>query len=344
MANKKDILEDEILPEEKTVEDAVEESNAFYDTAISEYQGAIDAQKATAEQWGQAQKEAQQAQTDLAIQQIEQNKEQAEKDFKKESSAAYKDYQNQINPYGANAERMASMGMTNTGYSESSKVAMYNTHQNRVALAKQSLDQANMMFENQIQQAINTNNYALAEIAFKTFEEMNALTLSSIMQTNLLKEEKFNRERNIRSSWQSVLDQLETAGNDLIVKDEDNKDNDLPVKDEGTKGEETDGNGHNTPTLIEGDIAPTPTVGGTPFPSYSASNALGGNYYKPPQPTVDMESVKALGLGDLTEEELSDLVNKGIVTMKLKDGKYVFEKNMSTQGAKLPRNTTAQFK
>ena len=51
-----------------------------------------------------------------------------------ETSSAYIDYMKQTNQYGGALENLASRGLATQGYSESSKVAMYNTYQNRVLI------------------------------------------------------------------------------------------------------------------------------------------------------------------------------------------------------------------
>ena len=117
----------------------------------------------------------QQAATDLAIGQLEQRKTQLKEDFKKEQSAAYTDYQKQINPYGANAEVMADNGLTNSGYSESSKVRMYNEYQRRVAMNKSTLDAAIANFDTAIAEAKLQNSSVLAQMAFDAFEQEVAL-------------------------------------------------------------------------------------------------------------------------------------------------------------------------
>ena len=63
------------------------------------YQAQIDASK----QWADKQTQLQQEQTDFAIQEIEQDKAQAQKDYTKEQSGAYVDWQKQSNEYGVNA-------------------------------------------------------------------------------------------------------------------------------------------------------------------------------------------------------------------------------------------------
>ena len=121
----------------------------------------------------------QQAATDLAVSQLEQRKTQLKEDYKKEQSAAYTDYQKQINPYGANAEVMADNGLTNSGYSESSKVRMYNEYQQRVAMNKSTLDAAIANFDTAIAEAKLQNSSVLAQMAFDAFEQEVALLKSA---------------------------------------------------------------------------------------------------------------------------------------------------------------------
>ena len=56
-------------------------------------------------------------------------KQQIDEDVQKQGKALYTDYQKQANPYGATAEQMATTGLQNSGYSESSKVNLYNNYQ-----------------------------------------------------------------------------------------------------------------------------------------------------------------------------------------------------------------------
>ncbi len=174
----------------------------------SYYQAQIDASK----QWADKQSQLQQEQTDFAIEQIEQQKQQAEKSYTKEQSGAYVDWQKQSNKYGANAEQMASMGMTNTGYSESSQVAMYTAHQNRVATARESYNNAVLNYNNAIKDARLQNNSALAEIAYKSLQQQLELSLQGFQYKNQLILDKANKkievENNYYNRYQDVLSQI----------------------------------------------------------------------------------------------------------------------------------------
>lgn len=188
---------------EKTYGGMIKDSDKFY-------QAQIDASK----QWADTQTKLQQEQTDFAIEKIEQQKDQTKKDYLKEQSGAYVDWQKQSNNYGANAEQMASQGMTNTGYSESSQVSMYNTYQNRVATARESYNRAILNFNNGIQEARLANNSALAEIRFKALQQQLELSLQGFQYKNTLVQAKADKKTQLDSEYysryQDVLKQINT--------------------------------------------------------------------------------------------------------------------------------------
>ena len=121
---------------------AIDEMNNTYNQMVGQsdqfYQDQINASR----DYAQQQQDLQNQNTQFTIDTINQQKEQAEKDYTKEQSGAYVDWQKQSNQYGANAETMAAQGLQNTGYSESSQVSMYNQYQNRVATARESFSKA----------------------------------------------------------------------------------------------------------------------------------------------------------------------------------------------------------
>lgn len=116
------------------------------------------------------QKEQSQANTNQTINEINQQREYANKDFNKEARGAYQDYQKVVNPYGVQAEKMASNGLGNAGYSETSKLNAYNTYQNRYATARESADRLQQDFNNQITQARLSGKKELAEIALNELQ------------------------------------------------------------------------------------------------------------------------------------------------------------------------------
>lgn len=174
------------------------------------YQNQIDATK----EWEQKQSELQQEQTDFAIEQIEQQKEQAQKDYTKEQSGAYVDWQKQSNQFGAEAEAQAAQGMQNSGYSESSQTAMYNTYQNRVAMARETVTRVIQEFDNKMTEARLQNNAALAEIAFNSMQKQLELALQGFQFKNQLILDLTNKKLEVDQMyyerWHDVLEQMNT--------------------------------------------------------------------------------------------------------------------------------------
>lgn len=174
------------------------------------YQAQIDASK----DWANTQQQLQQEQTDFTIEQIEQQKDKANKDYTKEQAGAYTDWQKESNKYGVNAEQMAASGLTNTGFSESSQVAMYNTYQNRVATARESYNQAVLNYNNAIKDAQLQNNSKLAEIAYTSFQQQLELSLQGFQYKNQLLLEQANKKTEVDNTYynryQNVLNQMNT--------------------------------------------------------------------------------------------------------------------------------------
>ena len=193
---------------------AFNESDKTFDKMINESDWYFQNQINASTEWGKTQSQLQQDRTDFTIEQIEQQKKQANKDYVKEQSGAYADWQKESNRYGVNAEQQASAGLQNTGYSESSQVSMYNAYQNRVATARESYNKAVLNYDNAIKEARLQNNSALAEIAYNTLQTSLELSLQGFQYKNQLVLEKANARREIDnnywSRYQDVFNQINT--------------------------------------------------------------------------------------------------------------------------------------
>lgn len=193
---------------------AITENENMYNTMIDNASGYYDKQIEAAKDWADKQTELQNQQINLTINEINQQKEQAKKELGKEQSAAYVDYQKQTSKHGVNAEQMAMQGLSNSGYSESSKVSMYNTYQNRVATARASYDTAVQNYNNSIAQAKLQNSSVLAEIAYTSLQNQLELSLQGFQYQNQLVLDKANRKAEIQnmyhSRYQDVLNQINT--------------------------------------------------------------------------------------------------------------------------------------
>ena len=200
---------------------ALAESDKIYDETIGGISTAYEDALKGVEQYKQDQTAIQNEQSDLAIKEIEQKAAQTEKDYLQEQKAAHTDYQKAIDPYGVNAEKMAASGLSNTGYAESSKVAVYNQYQVRMATARASFVQAKQNYDNLITSARVQNNAALAKIAYDALVEQTELAINYAKDKNGLLLEKTSAQKSIKNSywdrWQEVLDQLAKEEDGLAI-------------------------------------------------------------------------------------------------------------------------------
>lgn len=200
----------------KTVESdksaALKENEKLYDGMISNSDKFYDEQIKASKDWADTQTKLQNEQTDFAIEKIEQEKKNAEKDYLDEQSGAYTDWQKQSDKFGVRAEQIADKGMQNTGYAESSQVSMWNTYQNRVMTARDVYNRAVQDFNNGITEARLQNNSALAEIRYNALKQQLELNLQGFQAKNQLLLDKANQKLQIEDSYynryQDVLNQI----------------------------------------------------------------------------------------------------------------------------------------
>lgn len=214
MANNYDInYDDERFTQvENDKQQAINEVDQVYGDMIGQSDKYYQDQIQLTKDWADKQSQLQQDKTDFTIEKIEQQKDQAQKDYTKEQSGAYADWQKQSNQYGVNAEQMAASGLTNTGYSESSQVSMYNTYQNRVITARESYNKAVLNYNNSIKEAQLQNSSILAQIAFEALGKELSLSIEGFQYKNQLLLGQLNAKQAVEDRyygrWQDVLAQV----------------------------------------------------------------------------------------------------------------------------------------
>ena len=329
----------------------INKSNAMYDSMVANSDKFYDAQINASKEWADKQTELQNEKTDFAIEQINQQKDQAKKDYTKEQSGAYVDWQKQSNQYGANAEQMAAQGMTNTGYSESSQVSMYNTYQNRVATAREAYSRAVLNYDNAIKEAQLQNNSILAEIAYEALQKQLELSLAGFQYKNQLLIQKTEAARDIRkdytAEYQAVLDQIykedaleeEMHQYDTTMaynKAQDEKELAYKYAALAEEKRQFDANLAYQESKSSGSGATVKGGGGSSGGSSekSSSGSSGSSINKSgsssssksSEPPVDMSSVLSLGYGPISTSRLNDLVSQGKVVEYEENGKLKFKK------------------
>ena len=170
--------------------------------------------------------EQQRIQDELADQQlanteqkIEQQKETARQNKETEEKKALNEYTAFNNPYGYQAELLASQGLSNSGLSETTKLGSFNTYQNRLASANKVLQEAITTYDMEINDARLNNDVIKAQNAYNTLEQKLtygekywnntiANTLNKINAKTSLSNEYFDRYQTV---YQNIKNEEATA-------------------------------------------------------------------------------------------------------------------------------------
>ena len=186
--------------------------NQTYDNLIAEREDLTNQQQGLVDQWQQTQNENLDKQFQFQQDLINQQKAETEKAYEKEAKSAYTDYQKEGDRYGVSREQQVASGLGNVGYSESSKVSMYNTYQNRLATAKESMDKAYLEFDNAIREAQLTNDVTKAENALTALQQKLQISLEAFNHKDTTTQNKLNWQQQINSDYynryQNVLNQI----------------------------------------------------------------------------------------------------------------------------------------
>lgn len=161
----------------KAITDGYNTQIAGVDTMVASQQSAIDRSS-------QAEIDAQNQYTKDTINIIEGQKEEARGDLADEQRGAYVDWKQATDPFGVNAEKMAANGLSGSGYSETSKVRMYQAYQSRKALAYKAFSKAITEYNNQITMARSQNSVTIAQIASNAIKEKARIALEGFYYKN----------------------------------------------------------------------------------------------------------------------------------------------------------------
>lgn len=147
-------------------------------------------------------------QTDLNVAELQRNKEQIDKDTNKTNKALYAEYRKATNPYGAYAENLASRGLGNSGYAETTQTNLYNTYQNNITDTLNNARTLKSDFDFQISKARETGDITLAQNALEIYnQKMQLLTQEYEMKNNrrqFLYQQ--DRDRVADNQWQQQYD------------------------------------------------------------------------------------------------------------------------------------------
>ena len=135
---------------------------------------------------------------------INQQKEEASQNKRVEANKALNDYTAYTNPYGIQAERQASAGLTNSGVSETSKLGAFTTYQNRLANANASYQKAVTQYDNAMNEAVLNNDVQKAQNALNMLKLQLENNQDYFSNISSLSQAKLKNQQSVRSEYNDL--------------------------------------------------------------------------------------------------------------------------------------------
>lgn len=135
---------------------------------------------------------------------INQQKEEASQNKRVEANKALNDYTAYTNPYGIQAERQASAGLTNSGVSETSKLGAFTTYQNRLANANASYQKAVTQYDNAMNEAVLNNDVQKAQNALNMLKLQLENNQDYYSNISSLSQAKLKNQQSVRSEYNDL--------------------------------------------------------------------------------------------------------------------------------------------
>lgn len=148
-------------------------------------------------------------QTQMQVDELNREKEKLAKETDKTTQGLYANWQKQTNQYGAGMEQLASQGLANSGYAETTKTALYNTYQKSVTDTLNNSKDLYADYNFKIQQARQNGSIQQAQSALELYaQRVQLLTQNYELRQN---REKYlyqqERDRISDSQWQKTFDE-----------------------------------------------------------------------------------------------------------------------------------------
>ena len=195
-------MEDERLAQiEKAKLEAIENSNNTYNQMHQDNQNLLDQQTNYANEFEKTQNEALDKQLELYKQNIEQQKKTAQENYEVESRKAENDYVAYNNPYGYQAEMMASKGQLNSGISQTAQLGSYNAYQNRLATANKTMQDAFTQYDLDMNEAIVNNDVQKAQNALEKLKMILGYTQNFYDTKNTITQNQLSNSQALDQSY-----------------------------------------------------------------------------------------------------------------------------------------------
>lgn len=148
-------------------------------------------------------------QTQIQTDELNHEKEKIDKDVNKTTSGLYTNWQKQANQYGVQAEQLAQQGLSNSGYSETTKTALYNTYQKNVTDTLNNARDLKSDYDFKIAQARQQGSVQQAQAAVDLYaQKLQLLTQNYELRQNR-EQYLYQQERDKISDnqWQKTFDE-----------------------------------------------------------------------------------------------------------------------------------------
>lgn len=215
-------MEDERLAKiEQERQNAINNSNNTYNDLLTENKNLYNNQNKYADDYERITNENLDKQLAFNENKIEQQKEETRKAKETEDKKALNDYTAFINPYGYQAENMASRGLNSSGVSETSQLGGFNTYQNRLANSNKVMQEAITEYDNAMAEARLTNDVTKAQNALNKLQmklqyqenymsNKNNITQNQLSNNQSLDSEYYNRYQTEYSNIQNEKNRAES--------------------------------------------------------------------------------------------------------------------------------------
>ena len=179
----------------------LQKSDALYNNILNDIGNLYQQQQNYANQYETTQNNALDKQLEFNTNLIEQQKQIARENARTEQNKARNEYNAFVNPYGNQAERLASQGLANSGVSETAALGGYNAYQNRVATANKVMQDAITQYDNDINQARLNNDVAKAQNALEKLKMQLSYSENYYTKKADTMQNQFNTGRNIDTDY-----------------------------------------------------------------------------------------------------------------------------------------------
>ena len=147
-------------------------------------------------------------QVQQSVDQLNYDKQKIDQNVQKQNQGLYTNYQKMANNYGVQAEQRAQMGLANSGYSETSKVNLFNAYQKNVTDTLNSANQLKADFDFQINQARQQGNITLAQNQLALYQQRMQLLSQEYDMKQQQRQFEYQQQRNqiADQQWQQSFD------------------------------------------------------------------------------------------------------------------------------------------